>query len=118
MNTMSKLLISSTISIAALGGVAQASDLICKVKGSDDVIMKNIEILRSNQSIVSIDGSYRSPVMGNIYRIDGVDGQDISETPTYIAYTQYPLADHELLATVQVADQPAFTGMCTVTEEM
>ncbi len=118
MNTLSKLLIGSTISIAALGGMAQAGDLICKVKGSDDVIMKNIEILRSNQALVSIDGSYTSPIMNNIYRIDGVDGQDISETPTYIAYSQYPLADHELLATVQVADQPAFTGMCTVTEEM
>lgn len=118
MNKLSKLLIGSTISIAALGSAAQAGDLICKVKGSDDVIMKNIEILRSNESLVKIDGSYRSPVLGNIYRIDGVDGQDISETPTYIAYGQYPLANHELLATVQVADQPAFTGMCTVTEEM
>ncbi|ABZ78304.1 hypothetical protein Shal_3764 [Shewanella halifaxensis HAW-EB4] len=118
MNILSKLLISSTIGIAALSGAAQASDLICKVKGGDDVIMKNIEILRSNQALVKIDGSYMSPTMNNIYRIDGVDGQDISETPTYIAYTQYPLADHQLLATVQVADQPAFTGMCTVTEEM
>lgn len=118
MNTLSKLLIGSTISIAALGGVAQAGDLICKIKGSDDVIMKNIEILRSNQALVKIDGGYMSPTLSNIYRIDGVDGQDISETPTYIAYTQYPLADHQLLATVQVAGKPAFTGMCTVTEEM
>ncbi|WP_028766524.1 hypothetical protein [Shewanella fidelis] len=118
MNKLSKLLIGSTITIAALSSVAQAGDLICKVKGGDDVVMKNIEILRSNEALVSIDGSYKSPILNNIYRIDGVDGQDISETPTYIAYGQYPLADHELRATVQVADQPAFTGMCTVTEEM
>ncbi|GIU23478.1 hypothetical protein L2719_05360 [Shewanella schlegeliana] len=118
MNILSKLLIGSTISIAAMSSVVQAGDLICKVQGGDDVIMKNILIMRSNQFLVEINDSCKSPIFDNIYRIDGVNGQDISETPTYISYTQYPLANHQLLATVQVADQKAFTGMCTVTQEM
>ncbi|MGS0680356.1 hypothetical protein ACVBIL_04245 [Shewanella sp. 125m-7] len=118
MNIINKLLIGSTISVAALSGVAQAGDLICKVQGGDDVTMNNILIMRSNQFLVEIDGSCKSPILDNIYRIDGVNGQDISETPTYIYYTQYPLANHELLAIVQVNDKKAFTGMCTVTEEM
>ena len=118
MNTLSKILIGSTISIAALSTGVPASDLTCKVKGADDVVMNNITILRSNESIVKIDGSYKSPVMSNIYRIDAVDGKDISATPTYLYYNHYPLADHQLLATVQVDGQEAFKGLCTVSEEM
>ena len=118
MRITSKLLIATTLGVAAMSSAVQASDLTCKVKGADDVVMNNITILRSNESIVKIDGSYKSPVMSNIYRIDAVDGKDISATPTYLYYSQYPLADHQLLATVQVDGQEAFKGLCTVSEEM
>ena len=118
MNIMSKLLIGSTLGIAALSTGVQASDLNCKVTGGDDVSMQNITILRSNESLVKIDGSYKSPIMSNIYRIDAVDGKDISETPTYLYYSHYPLADHQLWATVQIEGQEAFKALCTVTEEM
>ncbi|QQX81340.1 hypothetical protein JK628_05600 [Shewanella sp. KX20019] len=118
MNTFNKLLLASTLSMAAITGTAQASDLKCKVTGGDDINMTNIEILRSNESIVKIDGGYKSAVLSNIYRIDGVDGKDISETPTYLYYSQYPLADHALRATVQVYGEDAVIGLCTVTEEM
>ncbi|MPY22694.1 hypothetical protein [Shewanella sp. YLB-07] len=117
MNIFNTVLLASTLSIAAVTGVAQASDLTCKIKGGD-ITMTNINILRSNESIVKIDGGYKSPILGNIYRIDGVDGQDISATPTYLSYNQYPLADHKLFATVQVYDEEAVTGLCIVTDEM
>ncbi|AQS39328.1 hypothetical protein Sps_04222 [Shewanella psychrophila] len=117
MNIFNKALLASTLSIAAVTGGAQASDLTCKGKG-DDITMTNINILRSNESIVKIDGGYKSPILSNIYRIDGVDGQDISATPTYLSYNQYPLADHKLVATVQVYGEEAVTGFCIVTDEM
>ncbi|MFT5789868.1 MAG: hypothetical protein ACI8SJ_001988 [Shewanella sp.] len=118
MNTFKKVLLASTFGAVALTGMAHASDLTCKVSGGDNITMKNINILRSNESIVKIDGSYKSPVLSDIYRIDGVDGKDISETPTYLLYSQYPVADHALRATVQVYGEDAVTGLCTVTEEM
>ena len=117
MNLFNTVLLASTLSIAAVTGVAQASDLSCKVKGGDDITMTNITILRSNESVVNV-GGYKSPILGNIYRIDGVDGQDISATPTYLSYNQYPLADHKLFATVQVYGEEAVTGLCIVTDVM
>ena len=80
--------------------------------------MININILRSNEPVVKIDGGYKTPILSNIYRIDGVDGQDISATPTYLSYNQYPLADHKLLATIQVYGEEAVTGLCIVTDEI
>ncbi|MFT5788895.1 MAG: hypothetical protein ACI8SJ_001003 [Shewanella sp.] len=118
MHTITKVLLTSTLSMVALTGMAHASDLTCKVTGGDDITMTNIEILRSNESIVKIDGGYKSAVLSDIYRIDGVDGKDISDTPTYLSYSQYPLANHALVATVQVYGEPAVTGLCTVTDEM
>ncbi|NRB23203.1 hypothetical protein [Shewanella sp.] len=118
MNIFNKVLFASTLSIAAVTGVAQASDLTCKVKGGDDITMININILRSNEPVVKIDGGYKTPILSNIYRIDGVDGQDISATPTYLSYNQYPLADHKLLATIQVYGEEAVTGLCIVTDEI
>ncbi|MCL1049418.1 hypothetical protein L2755_07250 [Shewanella abyssi] len=118
MHIFNKVLLAATFSMVAVTGMAQASDLKCKVTGGDNITMTNIEILRSNESIVKIDGGYKSAVLSNIYRIDGVDGKDISETPTYLYYSQYPLADHALRATVQVYGEPAVVGLCTVTDEM
>lgn len=118
MNTLSKVLLASTLSAVALTGMAHASDLSCKVTGGDNITMTNIDILRSNEFIVKIDGSYKTPILSNIYRIDGVEGKDISETPTYLSYKHYPSADHALVATVQVYGEPAVKGLCTVTGEM
>ena len=118
MNLMNKILLSSTLSMAVLTGMAHASDLNCTVADGDDISMINIDILRSNESLVKIDGSYKSAVMSDIYRIDGVNGKDISETPTYLLYDQYPLANHKLFATVQVYGEEAIKAQCIVTDEM
>ncbi|MDO6619477.1 MULTISPECIES: hypothetical protein [unclassified Shewanella] len=117
MSSFKKTLLVSTLSIAALTGMAHASDLSCTVAGGDDITMANIDILRSNEPVVNIDG-YKSPILSNIYRIDAVDGQDISETPTYLLYNHYPLADHKLYAKVQVHGEEAVTGYCIVTGEI
>lgn len=118
MSTIKTILLASTFSMVAMTGMANASDLNCTVAGGDDITMNNIEILRTNQPVVTIDGSYKTPILGNIYRIDSVDGKDISETPTFLSYNHYPSADHKLAATIQVYGQDAVRGNCIVTEQM
>ncbi|WP_144211561.1 hypothetical protein [Shewanella donghaensis] len=118
MNLMNKILLSSTLSLASLTGMAHASDLNCTVAGGDDISMVNIDILRSNEAVVSFDGGFKSAILSNIYRIDGIDGKDISDTPTYLLYEKYPLADHMMFATVQIDGQDAVKAQCIVTGEM
>lgn len=113
-----KIILVTSLSMLALTGSVTASDLTCTVAGGDDIVMHNIDILRSNEPIISIDGGYKSAILSDIYRIDGVDGTDISDTPTYLYYQQYPLADHKLAATVQVYGEEAVHGLCIVTDEM
>lgn len=113
-----KILLAASLSMLAFTGTVSASDLTCTVTGSDDIVMNNIDILRSNEPMIKIDGGYKSAILSDIYRIDGVDGADISDTPTYLYYQQYPLANHKLAATVQVYGEEAVHGLCIVTEEM
>ena len=118
MSKAKTILLATSLSLLALTGTANASDLTCTVAGGEDIVMNNIDILRTNQPIVKIDGGYKSPILSNIYRIDGVDGVDISDTPTYLSYEHYPLADHQLAATVQVYGKDAVKSLCIVTDEM